>query len=143
MGTGEGTADAHANNTTLTMQKPSEKLHALAILIVYSMAADSKSAAPSPGGLTPSLSPSPSATNLTVPATSPTYLAGSKALDSLAKLIQATETFFHPSNWGTWSIVLARFLQNVTWEFLKRWKVIQVYIQVINSKVNNHRRKSE
>lgn len=32
-----------------------------------------------------------------------TYLAGSKALDALAKLIQATEGFFHPSNYGAWA----------------------------------------
>lgn len=32
-----------------------------------------------------------------------TYLAGSKALDSLARLIASTESFFHPSNSGTWT----------------------------------------
>jgi proteasome activator subunit 4 len=32
-----------------------------------------------------------------------TYLAGSKALDSLAKMIASTESFFHPSNSGTWT----------------------------------------
>jgi proteasome activator subunit 4 len=32
-----------------------------------------------------------------------TYVAGSKALDSLAKLIASTESFFHPSNSGTWT----------------------------------------
>lgn len=32
-----------------------------------------------------------------------TYLAGSKALDSLARLIWSTESFFHPSNAGTWT----------------------------------------
>ena len=32
-----------------------------------------------------------------------TYLAGSKALDSLAKLIASVESFFHPSNSGSWT----------------------------------------
>jgi proteasome activator subunit 4 len=32
-----------------------------------------------------------------------TYLAGSKALDSFARLIASTESFFHPSNSGTWT----------------------------------------
>ena len=32
-----------------------------------------------------------------------TYLGGSKALDSLAKMIASTESFFHPSNSGTWT----------------------------------------
>jgi len=31
------------------------------------------------------------------------YLAGSKALDSLARMIASTESFFHPSNSGTWT----------------------------------------
>lgn len=32
-----------------------------------------------------------------------TCLAGSKALDSLARLIASTESFFHPSNSGNWT----------------------------------------
>lgn len=32
-----------------------------------------------------------------------TYLAGCKALDSLAKLIASTEGFFHPTNSGSWT----------------------------------------
>ena len=31
------------------------------------------------------------------------YLAGCKALDSLAHLIASTESFFHPSNSGSWT----------------------------------------
>lgn len=31
------------------------------------------------------------------------YIAGSKALDSLDRLITSTESFFHPSNSGPWS----------------------------------------
>lgn len=32
-----------------------------------------------------------------------TYIGGSKALDSLVKLIASTESFFHPSNSGAWT----------------------------------------
>lgn len=31
------------------------------------------------------------------------YFAGSKALDSLDRLITSTESFFHPSNSGPWT----------------------------------------
>jgi proteasome activator subunit 4 len=31
------------------------------------------------------------------------YLAGCKALDSLARMIASTESFFHPSNSGSWT----------------------------------------
>lgn len=37
------------------------------------------------------------------------YLAGSKALDYLDKLITSTETYFHPSNQGFWSLIV-RFI---------------------------------
>lgn len=32
------------------------------------------------------------------------FLAGSRALDSLDKLITSVESFFHPSNSGLWSL---------------------------------------
>lgn len=32
------------------------------------------------------------------------FLAGSKALDSLAKIITSAESFFHPSNSGHWTL---------------------------------------
>ena len=32
------------------------------------------------------------------------YLAGSKAMESLDKFITSTESFFHPSNSGLWSL---------------------------------------
>jgi hypothetical protein len=39
------------------------------------------------------------------------YLAGSKALDSLDKLITSTESFFHPSNSGHWTIMVRLFAE--------------------------------
>ena len=50
------------------------------------------------------------------------YLAGSRALSSLETLITSTETFFHPSNAGLWTLNLTTFLHRVTAEFSKRWK---------------------
>lgn len=54
---------------------------------------------------------------------SPQALAGSFALDSLHKFTQATETFFHPSNYGAWTIMLNKFTQSLSAEFLRRWTV--------------------
>ena len=36
------------------------------------------------------------------------YLAGSQALDSLDKLVTSTETYFHPSNAGAWTVLVSR-----------------------------------
>lgn len=80
------------------MKRPSEKLGSFAGLIVYSMSVDG----PVSGSNTPVVSGGQR---------QKTYLAGSKALDSLAKLIQATESFFHPSNYGAWAPHLSRFLR--------------------------------
>ncbi|EIW86450.1 hypothetical protein CONPUDRAFT_78796 [Coniophora puteana RWD-64-598 SS2] len=49
------------------------------------------------------------------------YRAGSKALDSLDKLITSLESFFHPSNHGHWSMILTNFLTRLTLEFSERW----------------------
>ena len=43
----------------------------------------------------------------------PGYLAGSKALDSLDKLLTSTESFFHPSNFGAWSMFVGNPLRNM------------------------------
>ncbi|KAG0355172.1 hypothetical protein BGZ54_001264, partial [Gamsiella multidivaricata] len=46
----------------------------------------------------------------------------SSSLAHLNDLIQATESFFHPSNSGQWSYVLALFLHSLSWDYLKRVK---------------------
>lgn len=40
--------------------------------------------------------------------TSSGYLAGSKALTTLEKLITSTESYFHPSNTGPWTVLVRR-----------------------------------
>lgn len=54
-----------------------------------------------------------------------TYLAGSKALDSLSRMIISTESFFHPSNSGTWTADLTAFIKYLTAEFNKRDRLPQ------------------
>src|SRR5882724_9253719 len=48
------------------------------------------------------------------------YLAGSKALDSLSRMVISTESFFHPSNSGTWTADLSAFIKYLAAEFNKR-----------------------
>ncbi|RUO96683.1 hypothetical protein BC936DRAFT_141627 [Jimgerdemannia flammicorona] len=43
-------------------------------------------------------------------------------LTHLANLIQATESYYHPSNYGRWSYHIVNFLRQLSWEFLKRWR---------------------
>ena len=96
------------------------KLASLARIIVYSMAPDATPLPPS-NALTPVFSPLPSGVNtphsndggklggdfLATPLGrrqgSTGYLAGCRALDSLARMIASTESFFHPSNSGSWT----------------------------------------
>lgn len=100
------------------MKRPTEKLQSFAAIIVYSMAEDGPSM-----GSTPLHSKVPSRNTSSGDLKGlasggeglgsggkkeRTYLAGSKALDALAKLIQATESFFHPSNYGAWAPQLVR-----------------------------------
>jgi proteasome activator subunit 4 len=42
-------------------------------------------------------------------------------LTYLSNMIQATESFYHPSNFGRWTFSIVRFLQYLGGEFLKRW----------------------
>ena len=102
----------------------------LARIIVYSMVPDG---VPTPGSNapTPALTPFQSGMSTPIPhdtrktaigdyLSAPlgkgglgkikTYLAGSRALDSLAKLIATVESFFHPSNSGTWTADVRLYL---------------------------------
>lgn len=119
--------DAATSDLTLSMKKPTDRLHSFAVLIAYSISKDGK---PSPSSSESSKVPTESNTPQTG---SPklgaksigeerTYLGGSKALDQLARFVQATEGYFHPSNWGPWQLQLSTFVQHLTFEFLKRCK---------------------
>ncbi|CAG8443048.1 10173_t:CDS:10 [Funneliformis mosseae] len=52
---------------------------------------------------------------------SPVSSKDETTLTHLSNMIQATETFYHPSNFGRWTFSIVRFLQYLGWEFLKRW----------------------
>ena len=103
-------ADAKANPSSLKIRKSINRcselaravigarlnLHSgsLAKLVVYSMAVDApvrSEASPTPG-------------ERRFPSRQVGYLAGSKAMESLDKFITSTESFFHPSNSGLWSL---------------------------------------
>lgn len=105
------------------------KIASLALIIVYSMAPDGMPVPPS-NLPTPLFSPLPS--GVTTPhsgnhsagdylsaslgkkpsAKSSTYLGGSRALDSLARMIASTESFFHPSNSGSWTTDVSELNKN-------------------------------
>lgn len=103
-----------AMSSSHPLKKPAEKSQSFATILVYSMYKDSDSPSATPAGVA---SPNGSST----PTSRTTYLAGSKALDALGRFIQATESYFHPSNWGFWAWPLSGFVKSLTWEFAKRW----------------------
>ncbi|KAN0100847.1 hypothetical protein V8E55_000831, partial [Tylopilus felleus] len=104
---------AHADTSSIRqgskIKKTISRINALAKLFVYSMAVDG----PLRGD---SASATPSSQSGQT-----TYLAGSKAMDTLDRLITSTESFFHPSNHGHWTVLLTSFLQRLTAEFADRW----------------------
>ncbi|KAL5534546.1 hypothetical protein ACEPAG_1009 [Sanghuangporus baumii] len=104
-----GHADMSGTKNDIRIKKPVNKNHALAKLFVYSMSVDGPDRVDS----TQDNSTHVSSTG---------FLAGSRALDSLEKIITSAETFFHPSNSGPWTLSLSSFLQKLASEFCKRWK---------------------
>lgn len=90
----------------------------LAKILVWSMTSDGPILPPS-GAATPFGWPEDKARFLK-PSASKSYLAGCKALDSLARMILSTESFFHPSNSGSWTVDLSAFIKYLVSEFNKR-----------------------
>ncbi|KAH9853059.1 ARM repeat-containing protein [Lenzites betulinus] len=102
-----GHADSMADKQSLRIKKLINRSGALAKLIVYSLSLDGPIRDNGNSGGTLS---------------SEGFVAGSRALDSLDKLITSVESFFHPSNYGIWSLNLTHFVQRLMAEFSKRWK---------------------
>lgn len=76
---------------------------ALARILVYSMAVDGDVREISPTNVRVKNGQLPKQSG---------YVAGSKALDSLDRLITSIETFFHPSNTGTWTLSVSSAIIN-------------------------------
>ncbi|THH19718.1 hypothetical protein EW146_g1513 [Bondarzewia mesenterica] len=129
-------ADSQAGFEIGRLPKPTWRIISLARIIVYSMAPDALPHAPS-SAPTPFMTPLASGMNtpgvgtprpsmngnvgdylcahlgkMSLPSLK-TYVGGSKALDSLIKLIASTESFFHPSNSGAWTADLSAFIKHV------------------------------
>ncbi|KAF9243864.1 hypothetical protein BU15DRAFT_71975 [Melanogaster broomeanus] len=102
-------ADASSVRQGSKIKKGISRINALAKLFVYSMALDSPVR-----GDSASTTPAPQGGQTA-------YLAGSRAMDTLDRLITSTESFFHPSNSGPWTMLLTNFLQRLTTEFADRW----------------------
>ncbi|WVQ63803.1 uncharacterized protein L199_001958 [Kwoniella botswanensis] len=145
-------ADGRTSKKILDAKKPIDRVQSLAETIVFSMSEDSPfavlpsgfatgtatpmpSSAPTPAPVQPaiarlqngsSMSRSGSSDSLAVAGqkseANRRYLAGSKALDHLSKLLTSCETFFHPSNSGHWSVFLTTFLSHLASNFVERWK---------------------
>ncbi|KZP32253.1 hypothetical protein FIBSPDRAFT_907345 [Athelia psychrophila] len=132
-------ADNQASFEIGRLPKPAWRISSLARIIVYSMVPDS-TPNPSSNAPTPMFTPLPSGMSTPTLAReggagdylstalmkaghfkSQTYLAGSKALDSLAKMIASTEAFFHPSNSGSWTSDLTAFIKYIAYDFNRRW----------------------
>ncbi|KAL1720654.1 hypothetical protein EV715DRAFT_249853, partial [Schizophyllum commune] len=121
------------------LPKAAWRIPSLARILVYSMAPDSMPS-PASNAPTPMFTPTPSGMNTPMVQSSSlkeflaaplgrghsvsrgrTYLAGSKALDSLVTLIASVESFFHPTNAGAWTVDLSAFVKYIAYEFNKRW----------------------
>lgn len=105
-----GQADTLADKHSFKIKKVVDRYHSLAKIFVYSICVDGPMRQSFNGQQGPSQS---------CPIG---FVAGSKALESLERLITSTESFFHPSNSGPWTIALTTFLHRLTSEFAKRLK---------------------
>jgi Proteasome-substrate-size regulator, mid region len=79
---------------------------AIAKAIVYSMAVD--------GSVRGDSAATPQRPEAKLPTQQTGFLAGSRALDSLDRLITSTESFFHPSNSGQWTLNVSLIISSST-----------------------------
>ncbi|KAJ6604293.1 hypothetical protein DFH09DRAFT_1300536 [Mycena vulgaris] len=110
------TTASHADNQhkwALKIKKTISRQQSLAKMLVYSMAVDGP--ARDSSGATPR-----TADGKIMQPTG--FVAGSKALDTLDRLITSTESFFHPSNSGPYTISLTSFLQYLAAFFCQRMR---------------------
>ncbi|KAG6866845.1 hypothetical protein C0991_008781 [Blastosporella zonata] len=96
-----GHADTLSDKDSLRIKKSINRFTAFAKVLVYSMEVDGE---------------------IRGTENQKGYVAGSKALDSLDRIITSTESFFHPSNFGQWTSTLTAFLNRLAAEFVKRLK---------------------
>ncbi|PVG02608.1 hypothetical protein CPB86DRAFT_822639 [Serendipita vermifera] len=90
------------------LRKPQYQPDAIALVIIYSMSKDGPvRLTPEPGSKT-----TPSA---------PGYLAGSKALDSLAQFVTSKELLFHPSQNSAITRQLTALTESLSRRFVYRW----------------------
>ncbi|CAO1628827.1 unnamed protein product [Parajaminaea phylloscopi] len=139
-------SDAEANGTVLSMKKPTNRTVSIATIIVHSMMNDAPVAAEDAEGSTSSSEdastrgPSGQSSPLGRPTSTTAaeadlpkkpagtaneqthFLAGCRALDAFNRFLQATETYFHPSNWGPWQYALSSLVAEASSVFLRRWK---------------------
>ncbi|KAF8971500.1 armadillo-type protein [Flammula alnicola] len=113
---GASNTSSHADimdKSGFKIKKSVSRIHALARILVYSMALDGEIRAPTLPNVRTKDGKLPQQSG---------YVAGSKAVDSLDRLITSIESFFHPSNTGLWTLSLTTLIQRLSAEFTKRWK---------------------
>ncbi|KAJ2920211.1 hypothetical protein MD484_g84, partial [Candolleomyces efflorescens] len=95
------------------IKKSINRMAAIAKLFIYSMRVD---------GEIRQVTPPANSSRQTVFPQQSGFIGGSRALDTLERLIDSTETFFHPSNLGNWTPGLTSLAQRLSLEFLRRYK---------------------
>ena len=88
-----------ADKSDRRIKKNINRSNGIAKLLVYSIAVD--------GPVRSSATLTPCNQNGHFGSQKTGYLEGSKAMDYLDKLITSLESFFHPSNYGQWSLTVS------------------------------------
>lgn len=108
-------SDAGASSTILAMAKPSSRISSFATIVAYSMMKDT--AERHDDEVNGQVNDRASASS-----ESESCLAGSYALDAVSRFLQATETYFHPSNVGPWQYILTTWVAELSAMVLNRWE---------------------